>query len=81
MEIFSFTQKFATCFFKASGFLNDQGEFDEQKTIDKLSASSTPEDKKKIEQLVKGCKAQSGSSNKEDLSLNLYRCYVKNKAL
>lgn len=75
------SQKFATCFFKNVGFLNEQGDFDEQKTIDKLSTGSTPDEKKKIEQLVKGCKAQAGSSSKEDLSLNLYRCYVKNKAL
>lgn len=65
---------------KTGGALNDKNELNVQVVIDTLSAGSTADEKKQIEQFVKGCKAQSDSISKEDRPLNLYRCYAKNQA-
>lgn len=75
--IYFLNQKFATCFFNKAGFLNDKGEFNEKATIEKLSAG---EDKAKVEGLVNLCKKDAGT-NKDEIPLRLYKCYVQHKAL
>lgn len=73
-----FTQKFAKCFFEKAGFIDAAtGNFNEKVTIEKLSAGET--DKTKVEQLVKLCQKDLGT-DKNEIPLKLYKCYLQNKA-
>lgn len=74
----SFGQKFATCFFSKAGFLNDKGEFNEKVAVEKLSSGDA--DKAKVEALVNLCKKDVGT-DKDEVPLRLYKCYVQHKAL
>lgn len=70
-------QKFGKCFLGKIGFINEKGEFQESVAIEKLSKG---EDRSKIEQIVKQCKAVAGD-NKDEVPINLYACYVEKKAI
>lgn len=57
--------------------MDANGEIQENVIIEKLSKG---EDKAKIEDIVKQCKAAAGN-NKDETPLRLYACYVDKKAL
>lgn len=71
-------QKFAKCFFEKAGFLDNKGDFNEKVAVEKLSAGES--DKTKVEQLVKLCQKDLGT-DKNEIPLKLYKCYVQHKAL
>lgn len=69
-------QKFSKCFLTKLNFLDDKGEFQERVAIDKLSKGA---DRPKVEEMIKLCKKTLGT-NKDEMPLRLYACYLEKKS-
>ncbi|XP_031628703.1 general odorant-binding protein 56a-like [Contarinia nasturtii] len=71
------SQKFGKCFLSKLGFIDSNGDFQENVAVEKLSKG---EDKAKVEEIVKSCKSVIGD-NKDENPIKLYACYLEKKAL
>ncbi|XP_058459543.1 general odorant-binding protein 56d-like [Malaya genurostris] len=67
---------FLQCFFSGAGFVDGDGNVQEDHVVDKLA---TQYDRSKAEEIVQKCKNNAGS-NPCERSFSLYECYVANRA-
>ncbi|XP_053690001.1 general odorant-binding protein 56d-like [Sabethes cyaneus] len=70
------TKCFMHCFFQGAGFVDSEGNVQEDHVVDKLS---TQYDRAKAEEIVQKCKNNSGA-NPCERSFALFECYVANRA-
>ncbi|XP_055529007.1 general odorant-binding protein 56a-like isoform X2 [Wyeomyia smithii] len=70
------TKCFTQCFFQGAGFVDADGNVQEDHLVEKLS---TQYDRSKAEEIVQRCKNNSGPSPCER-SFILFECYVANRA-
>ncbi|XP_058830605.1 general odorant-binding protein 56d-like [Topomyia yanbarensis] len=67
---------FLQCFFHGAGFVDGNGNVDEDHVVEKLSSQY---DRTKAEEIVQKCKNNSGA-NPCERSFSLFECYVANRA-
>lgn len=65
------------CFFTKSGFIDGDGNLNEPVLIERMTANLG--DKQKAEQIFQDCKAKENVP-KDEIPLNIYKCYLEAKA-
>uniref|UniRef100_A0A6M2DVT6 Putative pbp/gobp family n=1 Tax=Xenopsylla cheopis TaxID=163159 RepID=A0A6M2DVT6_XENCH len=65
---------FVKCFFRRTGFFNEQDEFQEQVTVDKLSLDTTADTRESVQEAVTKCKGETDADPCVK-AYKIFKCY------